>query len=253
MLLAVDIGNTNVKLGAFRGPDLLATWRIATDPRRTPDEYAALVVALLAMRGIAPTQVARVALCSVVPPLTAVFREVAHDVFGTSPLVVGETLETGLRVLYEPPADVGADRLVASAAAYRRLGGPVIVVEFGTATVFDAVSSAGEYLGGAIHPGLQLAAEALFTGTSQLRRIELRRPAAAIGRTTIGAIQSGVVLGHVGMVEGMIARFRREVGEDAPAVATGGLARLIAAETTVFVAVDEDLILDGLRLLAGAV
>ncbi|MDR7555685.1 MAG: type III pantothenate kinase [Armatimonadota bacterium] len=251
MLLAVDIGNTNVKLGAFQGPDLLATWRIATDPRRTPDEYAALVVALLAMRGIAPTQVERVALCSVVPPLTAVFREVARDVFGTSPLVVGENLETGLRVLYEPPADVGADRLVASAAAYRRLGGPVIVVEFGTATVFDAVSAAGEYLGGAIHPGLQLAAEALFTGTSQLRRIELRRPAAAIGRTTIGAIQSGVVLGHVGMVEGMIARFRREMGEGAPAVATGGLARLIAAETAVFASVDEDLILHGLRLLSG--
>lgn len=172
--------------------------------------------------------------------------------FGVAPLVVGENVDVGLRVLYEPPSDVGADRLVASAAAYRRLGGPVIVVEFGTATVFDAVSGTGEYLGGAIHPGLQLAAEVLFTGTSQLRRIELRRPAGAIGRTTSAAIQSGVVLGHVGMVEGMIARFRREVGQDARAVATGGLARLIAAETTVFAAVDEDLILHGLRLIAEA-
>jgi pantothenate kinase type III len=161
MLLAVDIGNTNVKLGAFQGSALLATWRVAT-------------------------------------------------VFGVAPLVVGENVDVGLRVLYEPPSDVGADRLVASAAAYRRLGGPVIVVEFGTATVFDAVSGTGEYLGGAIHPGLQLAAEVLFTGTSQLRRIELRRPAGAIGRTTSAAIQSGVVLGHVGMVEGMIARFRRD-------------------------------------------
>lgn len=252
MLLAVDIGNTNVKLGAFRGPELLATWRVATDARRTPDEYAALVTALLGMRGMTPAQVARVAVCSVVPPLTAVFRDVVRDVFGAAPLVVGENVETGLRVLYDPPSDVGADRLVASTAAYRRLGGPVIVVEFGTATVFDAVSDAGEYLGGAIHPGLQLAAEALFTGTSQLRRIELRRPTAAIGRTTIAAIQSGVVLGHVGMVEGMIARFRREVGEHARVVATGGLARLIAAETSVFAVVDEDLILHGLRLIAEA-
>lgn len=253
MLLVLDIGNSNVKIGAFRDvrdDHLIASWRLATDARRTPDEYAVLLLSLLQTRGIDRSAVRRVSLCSVVPPLTAVFAEALRTHFGVTALVVGEGIQTGVRILYDSPRDVGADRVAAAAAAYRLYGGPVVVVEFGTATVFDAVTREGDYLGGAIHPGLQVAAEALFTSTSQLRRIELARPARAVGRNTIEAIQSGVVLGHVGLVEGMVRRFKTELGDDARAVATGGLAPLIAGGTTVFTAVNEDLILQGLRIIA---
>jgi type III pantothenate kinase len=251
MLLALDIGNSNIKIGAFRGDDLVATWRVATDTRRMPDEYAVLLLNLLQTRGIASEAVRAVAICSVVPPLTGIFAEVCRSYFRLEPLVVGEGVCAGIRILYDSPRDVGADRVVAASAAYRRHGGPVIVVEFGTATVFDAVTREGDYLGGAIHPGLQVAAESLFTSTSQLRRIELVRPASAIGRNTVAAIQSGVVLGHVGMVEGMIRRFRDELGHDAKVIGTGGLVDLVARETEVFTAVDPDLILHGLRMIAG--
>jgi type III pantothenate kinase len=251
MLLVMDIGNSNIKVGAFRGDDLVATWRIATDARRMPDEYAVLLLNLLQTRGIGAGEVREVAMCSVVPPLTAVFAEACRSYFRLEPLVVGQGVAAGVRILYDSPRDVGADRVVAASAAYRRYGGPVIVVEFGTATVFDAVTRKGDYLGGAIHPGLQVAAESLFTSTSQLRRIELVRPESAIGRNTAAAIQSGVVLGHVGLVEGMIRRFQDELGGDAKVIGTGGLVHLIARETAVFTAVDEDLILHGLRMIAG--
>jgi type III pantothenate kinase len=249
MLLVLDIGNTNVKTGVFRGNELVASWRMATDTRRMPDEYAALLLSLLQMRGLQPSSVQDAALCSVVPPLTGVFEEAIRSYFRVTPLVVGVGVKTGIRILYDSPRDVGADRVVAAAAAYQLYGGPVIVVEFGTATVFDAVTREGEYLGGAIHPGLHVAAEALFTSTSQLRRVELTRPAHAIGRNTVAAIQSGVVLGHVGLVEGMVRRFKEELGEDARVIATGGLAHLVACETEVFTAVNEDLILHGLRMV----
>jgi type III pantothenate kinase len=163
---------------------------------------------------------------------------------------VGEGTKTGIRVLYDSPRDVGADRVVAAAAAYHLYGGPAIIVEFGTATVFDAVTREGDYRGGAIHPGLQVAAEALFTTTSQLRRVQLARPESAIGRNTIAAIQSGVVLGHVGLVEGMVARFKAELGQDARVIGTGGLVSLVAGETSIFTAVNEHLILQGLRLIS---
>ncbi len=249
MLVGLDIGNTNVKMGAFEGERMVAAWRLATDPRRMPDEYAALTVTLLKMRGLDPSSVRDAVLCSVVPPLTAVFEEVFRLYFRISPLVVGPGVETGVRILYDTPRDVGADRVVAAAAAYRLYGGPVIIVEFGTATVFDAITPEGDYLGGAIHPGLQVAAESLFTTTSQLRRVELVRPNSAIGRNTIAAIQSGIVLGHVGMVEGMVQRFKEELGHDARVVGTGGLVHLIAQETNVFTTVNEDLILQGLRMI----
>lgn len=249
MLLVLDIGNSNVKIGAYRADDLVASWRVATDVRRMPDEYAVLLFNLLQTRGIEPASIQDAAICSVVPPLTAVFSEAFKSYFNLAPLVIGEGTDTGVRILYDSPRDVGADRVVAAAAAYRLYGGPVIVVEFGTATVFDAVTRTGEYLGGAIHPGLQVAAESLFTSTSQLRRIELSRPRRAIGGNTIEAIQSGVVLGHVGLVEGMVQRFKNELGEDARVVATGGLARLIAGETRIFTDVNEDLILHGLRMI----
>ena len=249
MLLVLDIGNSNVKIGVFRGDNLVASWRVATDVRRMPDEYAILLLNLLQTREIAPSSVREGAMCSVVPPLTAVFGEDFQRYFNLTPLVVGEDVRTGVRILYDSPRDVGADRIVGAAAAFRLYGGPVIVVEFGTATVFDAVTREGDYLGGAIHPGLHVVAESLFTSTSQLRRIELTRPSHAIGRNTIEAIQSGVVLGHVGLVEGMVRRFKSELGDDARVIATGGLATLVAGTSTIFTTVNEDLILQGLRMI----
>ncbi len=249
MLLTADIGNTNITLGAFDGEALLASWRLSTDARRQPDEYAAILRAILPMRNVTPEAIDSAIICSVVPPLTAVFEDVCKSGFGVTPLVVGTGIRTGVRILYDSPRDVGADRIVDAAAAYRLYGGPIIVVDFGTATVFDAVTGEGEYLGGALFPGINLAAEALFLGTSQLRRVELSPPRTAIGRNTVAALQSGLVFGHVAMVEGMVKRFKDELSPGAKVIATGGLAPLIATETQVFHAVNPDLTLVGLRMI----
>ena len=249
MLLALDIGNTNITLGAFQGEKLCATWRLFTDLHRQPDEYAALIRNLLPLKGVQIEDIEDIIACSVVPPLTAVFEEVARSSFHVVPLVVGMGTKTGVRILYDSPRDVGADRVVDAAAAYRMYGGPLVVVDFGTATVFDAITVDGDYLGGAIVPGVTIAAEALYMGTSQLRRVEFQAPSSAIGKNTVSAIQSGLVFGHVAIVEGMVKRFRAELGEDAKAIATGGLAELIAKETGVFYAVNQDLTLIGLRLI----
>ncbi|MSQ11870.1 MAG: type III pantothenate kinase [Dehalococcoidia bacterium] len=249
MLLAVDIGNTNITLGVFDGQALKSTWRIATDARRMPDEYAALLHNLLTLKGVAPDRIHAVALCSVVPPLTGVFESVSRNAFGCEPMTVTAGVKTGVRVLYENPRDVGADRVVDAAAAVHLYGCPVIVVDFGTALVFDAVTRDGDYLGGAIVPGVGVAAESLFTNTSQLRRVELVKPKSVVGRNTIASIQSGLVYGYVSMVEGMVKRFREEIGEEARAIATGGQAPIIAKETAVFHEVNVDLTLIGLRLI----
>jgi type III pantothenate kinase len=249
MLLALDIGNTNITLGAFQGEKLCATWRLFTDLHRQPDEYAALIRNLLPLKGVQIEDIEDIIACSVVPPLTTVFEEVARSSFHVVPLVVGMGTKTGVRILYDSPRDVGADRVVDAAAAYRMYGGPLVVVDFGTATVFDAITVDGDYLGGAIVPGVTIAAEALYMGTSQLRRVEFQAPSSAIGKNTVAAIQSGLVFGHVAIVEGMVKRFRAELGEDAKAIATGGLAELIAKETGVFYAVNQDLTLIGLRLI----
>ena len=173
MLLALDIGNTNISLGVFRGEDLKATWRIATDAARMPDEYGLLLSQLLPLRGVAPDEIDAVSLCSVVPPLTPTFVQLCQSYLGVSPLVVGTGTKTGIRILYDNPRDVGADRIADAAAALNLYGGPVIIVDFGTGTVFDAVSKEGDYLGGAIAPGMYVAADALFHSTAQLRRVEL--------------------------------------------------------------------------------
>lgn len=249
MLLAIDIGNTNITMGVFEGEALRATWRLSTESRWQPDEYSVFLQSLLSMKSVSPTDVDAVVICSVVPPLTAVFEEACNTTFHTSPLVVGAGTKTGVRVLYEPPRDVGADRVVDAAAAYRLYGGPLVIVDFGTATVFDAVTGDGDYLGGALFPGLQIASEALIQQTSQLRRVELTPPKSAIGRNTIAALQSGLVFGHVALVEGMVARFRSELGQDARAIATGGYADLIASQTNIFHAVNPDLTLIGLRMV----
>ena len=249
MLLAIDIGNTNLTLGVFCGEELVATWRIATDPRRLADEYGLLVSSILAHKGISSNDVTDACLCSVAPPLTPTFEEVCRTYFGVEPLTVSAGVKTGVRVLYHNPRDVGTDRIVDAVAALRIYGGPVIIVDFGTATVFDAVSGEGEYLGGAIAPGINVSAESLFLSTSQLRRVEVIPPKSAIGRDTVSSLQSGLVLGHVGLVEGMVARFKREMGAEPKVVATGGLAELMAKETDVFDAVNPELTLIGLRII----
>ena len=249
MLLAIDVGNTNVTMGVFREEELVATWRLATDTHKLPDEYALLIRSLLPLKGVAPQDINSIAICSVVPPLTQVFEELSNTYFGIPPLVVGTGTRTGVRILYENPRDVGADRVVDAAAAYGLYGGPVIVVDFGTATVFDAISRDGDYLGGAIASGINLTAEALFERTSQLRRVELVPPKTAIGRNTAASIQSGIIFGHVGMVEAMVHRFKTEIGDNSKVVATGGMASLIQKETSIFDVVNLDITLIGLRLI----
>ena len=249
MLLAVDIGNTNITMGVFDDDDLAAKWRIATDASRLADEYALMVNQLLPYRGLSPAKVNAVAVCSVVPPLTPTFVELCRANFGVEPLVVGAGTRTGIRILYDNPRDVGADRIADAAAALHLYGGPAIVVDMGTATVFDAISEKGEYLGGAIAPGLSVASDALFHSTSMLRRVDLAMPPQAIGKNTVHAIQSGLVLGSAEMVKGMVARFDRELGGGSKIIGTGGLAALVERVANIFDVVDEDLTLAGLKLI----
>ena len=249
MLLAIDIGNTNIILGMFEDKELRATWRIATGIHRMADEYAVILLSLLRQQGLDAPDVTEVALCSVVPPLTAVFEELCQQYCHVSPLVVRAGVKTGVRIRMDNPAEVGADRIVDAAAAHHLYGGPVIIVDFGTATTFDTVSREGDYLGGAIAPGLSTAAESLYIQAAMLPRVELTRPERAIGTNTIAAMQSGLVFGYVGLIEGIIARIQQELGEKARVVATGGYAELIAKETSVIDVVNTDLTLIGLRLI----
>jgi len=214
-----------------------------------PDEYGLEVISLLSHRNLSSTAVEAIALCSVVPPLTQVFEELCNSYFSLKPLVIGAGIRTGIKVLYDNPRDVGADRIVDAAAAYHLYHGPVIIVDFGTATVFDAVSAKAEYLGGAIAPGLILGAEAMAANTSILRRVELVTPETPIGKNTSHSMQSGLVLGHVDMVEGMVNRFRKEMGGKPKVVATGGLAPLIATQTSVIDEQNQDLTLVGLKII----
>lgn len=248
MLLAVDIGNTNVAIGAFDGGDLAATWRLSTDARRLADEHALLLRGLLPLKGVAVEDIDSVAMCSVVPQLTRVFEDACGALFPCEPLVVGAGTRTGVRVLYQSPRDVGADRVVDAAAALHCYGGPAIVVDLGTATVLDAVAADGAYLGGAISVGVALAGDALAANASLLRPVELAPPERAIGKNTADSINSGLVFGFAGLVEAMARRFRDEMGEpQAKVVGTGGLVSLIAPQTDIFDVVDPDLTLRGLR------
>ena len=249
MLLAIDIGNTNVTVGVFDQRDLKATFRLSTDTRKMPDEYALAVSQLLPLRGLSLADIDAVAICSVVPPLTPSFTQLARDYFDVEPLEVGSGARTGISVRYDSPRDVGADRIVDAAAAFSIYGGPVIVVDVGTATVFDAVSESGDYLGGAIAPGISIAADSLFHTTAMLRRVELAPPPAAIGRNTVHALQAGLVFGYAELVKGMVARFKNELGSHSRVVATGGLADVVAAESNVFDAIDPNLTLTGLRIV----
>ena len=249
MLLAVDIGNTDITLGVFEGEELHATWHMATGIHRMADEYAALLLNLLHHQGLDASDIKAIALCSVVPPLISTFDELFQRYFHLSPLVVGAGVKTGVRIRMDNPREVGADRIVNAAAAHHLYGGPVIITDLGTATTFDTVSKEGDYLGGAIAPGIMTAAEALFTQAAMLPRVELTRPKHAIGTSTIAAMQSGIIFGYVGLIEGIVARIQQELGEKAKVVATGGMAELIARETRVIDVVNPDLTLIGLRLI----
>ena len=250
MLLTLDVGNTNVTIGLFEGEQLRATWRIATDLERLADEYAVTVLGLLQNEGISPSSVDAAVMAVVVPDLAPVFERLCARYFKVHPLIVGTGTRTGVKIGYDNPRDVGADRIVDVVAGLRYYGPPpLIIVDLGTATVFDAVSQDGEYLGGALAPGLGIASEALFERAAKLYRVELERPKSAIGRNTVSAIQSGLLFGYVALIEGMVARFQKELGGAARVIATGGWAERLAKETTVFDAVDADLTLVGLRLL----
>lgn len=249
MLLVIDIGNTNIVLGLFEGERLRGTWRMATGLHRMADEYGIMTLALLRHSGINPADIKEAILCSVVPPLIPTFEEFCQRYFKVTPLVVGAGIKTGVRISMDNPREVGADRVVNAAAAHHLYGGPVIVIDFGTATTFDVVSKEGDYIGGAIAPGIMIAAEALYMRTAKLPRVEITRPKQAIGKNTISAIQSGLVLGYIGLIEGLVAQIRKELGSKAKVVATGGLAQVIGKETPVIQEVNPDLTLIGLRLI----
>jgi len=249
MLLAIDIGNTNITFGLYEGDTLGPRWRIRTIHDKMPDEYGILIDQLFRRRGYRPEQVSGIAIASVVPPLTPIFEQVCREYMEQEPLVVDSSVQTGVPILYDPPRAVGADRVVDAAAVLAMYSVPACVVDFGTATTFDAVSAEGDYLGGAIAPGVGISAHALFERTAKLPRVELTRPPSAIGGNTVHSMQSGLLFGYVGLVEGMVARFKAELGPETCVIATGGLAGMIARETDVIDVVDPWLTLHGLRII----
>lgn len=251
MLLTIDIGNTNLTLGLYQAENLGPRWRLATVHDRMPDEYGLQFLGLLNHSGFTPNDLTGVCLASVVPPLTGKVIEACQRYLNQEPLVVETGVKTGVRIRYEDPRAVGADRIVDAAAVQHLYGSPACVVDFGTATTFDGISADGDYLGGAIAPGIGIAAEALFLRTAKLPRVDLQRPPTAIGRNTVHAMQSGLLFGYVGLVEGMVARFRSELGANMKVIATGGLAEIIAKETQVIDIIAPWLTLDGLRIIWG--
>lgn len=249
MLLTIDIGNTNLTLGLYDHETLGPRWRLATDHDRMPDEYGLQFLGLLTHVGNTPDDLTGICMASVVPTLTNRIIEACNRYLRQNPLVVDAGVKTGVRVRYEPPRAVGADRVCDAAAVQHLYGGPACVVDFGTATTFNAISADGDYLGGAIAPGLGIAADALFSRAAKLTRVDLARPPSAIGKNTPHAIQSGLLFGYVGLVEGMVARFYEELGPDMKVIATGGLSEIVSRETSVIQHIAPWLTLDGLRII----
>lgn len=236
-------------MGAFEGDALKATWRFATDVGRFPDEYGVLMLNLLQHDGLSPTDIDEAVMACVVPDLEPTFQKVCQRYFDVQPLAVHAGVKTGLRIQYDSPRDVGADRVADAVAATQMYGPPLIVVDLGTGTVFDAIDASGDYVGGAIAPGLGIASEALFSRAAKLYRVELSRPRSAIGRNTVAAIQSGILFGYVGLIEGIVRRMKTEIGGNPRVIGTGGYADIIAKETDVIDLVDQDLTLQGLRMI----
>jgi type III pantothenate kinase len=236
-------------MGVYEGASLKATYRFATDVNRFADEYGVLMLSLLAKDSLTPDQLQEAVIACVVPDLEPTFVNICWRYFDVRPLIVSAGVKTGLRILYDTPRDVGADRVADAVAASQIYGTPVIVVDLGTGTVFDAINSDGDYVGGAIAPGLGIASEALFRRAAKLYRVELSRPKTAIGRNTITAMQSGILFGYVGMIEGIVARMKEELGAESKVIGTGGYAEILCKETEVFDAVNPDLTLHGLRLI----
>jgi len=249
MLLAIDMGNTNLTLGLYEGQKLGARWRLATDHERMPDDYGLQILNLLQHGGCSPSQLDGVVLASVVPPLTKRVQQACQVYLHQNPFIISADIQTGIKILYDNPYAVGADRICDASAVMHLYGGPACIVDFGTATTFNAVTAAGEYLGGAITAGIGVAAEALTSRTAKLPSVDLTLPPSPIGRNTIHALQSGLLFGYAALLEGMVSRFREELGPDMKVIATGGLVELIAPATNVIQIVNPWLTLEGLRIL----
>ena len=249
MLLAIDVGNTNIVLGLYQKKKLIIHWRIETDRERTEDEYAALMRGLFSINDLKFDVVKDIIVSCVVPPILPIIENLSKKYFNTSPLIVGPGIKTGIPILYDNPKEVGADRIVNAVAGYERYGGPLIIVDFGTATTFDAVSKGGEYLGGVITPGIGISMEALFEKAAKLPKIELIKPSTVIGRNTISSMQSGAIYGYAGLVDRIVEEIRKELDRDTYVVATGGLAELIIPESLTIKEVNPFLTLDGLQII----
>lgn len=249
MLLVIDVGNTNTSLGVYRGSELVAHWRLTTARARTIDEYGVHARNLFELAGIDFKAIDAITIASVVPPLNYTLKRMSEVYFHLTPLFVDHTTDAGLVILYEPVSDVGADRIVDAVAAVQKYGAPCIVVDFGTATTFNAISRAGEYLGGAITPGITISSDALFERAAKLPRVDIRRPQRVIGSSTVTAMQSGLYYGYAGLVDGVLRKMIDELGGEARVIATGGLAPLIATGSELIELVDDTLTLEGLRLV----
>jgi type III pantothenate kinase len=259
VLLAIDVGNTNTVLGLYNSesPELLADWRVTTHKNQTSDEYGVLFLSLFAMRQIDVSKISAIIVSSVVPPLDTTIRRLCERYFGLRPMFVEPGIKTGMPLLVDNPAELGADRIVNGVAAFARYGGPIIVVDFGTATTFDVISARGEYIGGVIAPGLGISADALFSRAAKLARVDVKRPARTIGTNTIAHLQSGLFYGYIGLVDGILERMLAEMQSGQPegsvatpkVIATGGLAHMLHEDSKYITAIDDMLTLDGLRLL----
>jgi type III pantothenate kinase len=249
MLLAIDVGNSNNVIGLFSGEKLLTHWRIRTEWNRTADEYWVLIKEFILLNNVETETIDDIVIACVVPPLVPILRGMAKKYFLCEPLIVGPGVKTGISILYRNPSEVGADRIVNSVAAFEKYGGPLIIVDFGTATTFDVVSNKGEYLGGSIFPGVQISLEALFKNTAKLPRVDMTLPENVIGKSTVDSLRSGAVYGFSGMVEAIVKQIKDELSQNARVIATGGILDWITNKTSVIDILDPFLTLDGLRII----